>query len=64
MEHAIVTFVNPDSENTKIEIKFNFDREKNELAFENTFEKESDEKLDFIGFLAMCLLQSLQTQGK
>lgn len=64
MERAIVTFVNPDSENTKIELTFNFDKEKQELTLEEKIDKESDEKLDFIGFLATNLLLTLQKKDK
>lgn len=64
MENAVVTFVNPDSENTKIQLTFEYDREKKTLNWNSTFEKESDEKLDFIGYLAAIFINTLSHQGE
>lgn len=64
MENAVVTFVNPDSENTKIQLTFEYDRENKTLNWNSTFEKESDEKLDFIGYLAAIFINTLSHQGE
>lgn len=62
METAIVKFTNPDSEGTEITLTFNYDREAETLEYESDFKKESDEKLDFIGFLASSLLMTLTSK--
>lgn len=62
METAIVKFTNPDSEGTEITLTFNYDRETETLEYESDFKKESDEKLDFIGFLASSLLMTLTSK--
>ena len=59
METAIVKFTNPDSEGTEITLTFNYDREAETLEYKSDLKKESDEKLDFIGFLASSLLMTL-----
>lgn len=59
METAIVKFTNPDSEETEITLTFNYDREAETLEYKSELKKESDEKLDFIGFLASSLLMTL-----
>ena len=62
METAIVKFTNPDSEGTEITLTFNYDREAEMLEYKSDFKKESDEKLDFIGFLASSLLLTLTSK--
>lgn len=62
METAIVKFTNPDSEGTEITLTFNYDREAETLEYKSDFKKESDEKLDFIGFLATSLLLTLTSK--
>lgn len=62
METAIVKFTNPDSEGTEITLTFNYDRKAETLEYESDFKKESDEKLDFIGFLASSLLMTLTSK--
>ena len=62
METAIVKFTNPDSEGTEITLTFNYDREAETLEYKSNFKKESDEKLDFIGFLATSLLMTLTSK--
>ncbi len=62
METAIVKFTNPDSEGTEITLTFNYDREAETLEYKSDFKKESDEKLDFIGFLASSLLLTLTSK--
>lgn len=62
METAIVKFINPDSEGTEITLTFNYDREAETLEYKSDFKKESDEKLDFIGFLASSLLLTLTSK--
>lgn len=62
METAIVKFTNPDSEGTEITLTFNYDREAETLEYKSDFKKESDEKLDFIGFLASSLLMTLTSK--
>lgn len=62
METAIVKFTNPDSEGTEITLTFNYDREAETLEYKSDFKKESDEKLDFIGFLATSLLMTLTSK--
>lgn len=62
METAIVKFTNPDSEETEITLTFNYDREAETLEYKSDFKKESDEKLDFIGFLASSLLMTLTSK--
>lgn len=59
METAIVKFTNPDSEGTEITLTFNYDREAETLEYKSDLKKESDEKLDLIGFLASSLLMTL-----
>ena len=61
-ETAIVKFTNPDSEGTEITLTFNYDREAETLEYKSDFKKESDEKLDFIGFLATSLLMTLTSK--
>lgn len=62
METAIVKFTNPDSEGTEITLTFNYDREAETLEYKSDLKKESDEKLDFIGFLASSLLMTLTSK--
>ena len=62
METAIVKFTNPDSEGTEITLTFNYDREAETLEYKSDLKKESDEKLDFIGFLASSLLLTLTSK--
>lgn len=62
METAIVKFTNPDSEGTEIILTFNYDREAETLEYKSDLKKESDEKLDFIGFLASSLLMTLTSK--
>ena len=62
METAIVKFTNPDSEGTEITLTFNYARETETLEYKSDFKKESDEKLDFIGFLASSLLLTLTSK--
>lgn len=62
METAIVKFTNPDSEGTEITLTFNYDRAAETLEYKSDFKKESDEKLDFIGFLASSLLMTLTSK--
>ena len=62
METAIVKFTNPDSEGTEITLTFNYAREAETLEYKSDFKKESDEKLDFIGFLASSLLLTLTSK--
>ena len=62
METAIVKFTNPDSEGTEITLTFNYDREAETLEYKSDFKKESDEKFDFIGFLASSLLLTLTSK--
>lgn len=62
METAIVKFTNLDSEGTEITLTFNYDREAETLEYKSDLKKESDEKLDFIGFLASSLLMTLTSK--
>ena len=62
METAIVKFTNPDSEGTESTLTFNYDREAETLEYKSDFKKESDEKLDYIGFLASSLLLTLTSK--
>lgn len=61
MEHAIVTFKNPDN-NKEIVISFIFDKQKSYLDYNVKLSKDYDIKdnIDFNGFLATMFLNSLQ----
>ena len=61
MEHAIVTFKNPDN-NKEIVISFIFDKQKSYLDYDVKLSKDYDIKdnIDFNGFLATMFLNSLQ----
>lgn len=64
MQRSIVTFVNPDVENAKITLSFEYNEEKKTLDYNIDLGENKDKELDFSGYLATCFLNQLQAQAK